>query len=65
MMLFTRNISILITNILWQFTPEIKNLLLEEASSGFNWAGISPTIFGAVFESTIVRLMKFVKCLAS
>ena len=35
------------------FTPEIKILLLEEASSGFNWAGISPTIFGAVFESTI------------
>ena len=35
------------------FTPEIKNLLLEEASSCFNWAGISPTIFGAVFESTI------------
>ena len=35
------------------FTPEIKELLLEEASSGFNWAGISPTIFGAVFESTI------------
>ena len=35
------------------FTPDIKNLLLEEASSGFNWAGISPTIFGAVFESTL------------
>ena len=35
------------------FTNEIKELLLEEASSGFNWAGISPTIFGAVFESTI------------
>ena len=35
------------------FTSEIKNLLLEEASSSFNWAGISPTIFGAVFESTI------------
>ena len=35
------------------FTPEIKTLLLEEASSGFNWAGISPTIFGAVFESTL------------
>ena len=35
------------------FTPEIKNLLLEEASSGFKWAGISPTIFGAVFESTL------------
>ena len=35
------------------FTPEIKSLLLEEASSGFNWSGISPTIFGAVFESTL------------
>lgn len=35
------------------FTSEIKNLLLNEASSGFNWAGISPTIFGAVFESTL------------
>lgn len=35
------------------FTDEIKNLLLEEASSNFNWSGISPTIFGAVFESTL------------
>ena len=35
------------------FTSEIKNLLFEEASSSFNWAGISPTIFGAVFESTL------------
>ena len=35
------------------FTPEIKNLLLEEASTGFDWSGISPTIFGAVFESTL------------
>ena len=35
------------------FTAEIKELLLEEASSGFNWSGISPTIFGAVFESTL------------
>lgn len=35
------------------FTPEIKDLLLDEASAGFNWSGISPTIFGAVFESTI------------
>ena len=40
------------------FTPEIKNLLLEEASSGFNWAGISPTIFGAVFESTLNPLTR-------
>lgn len=35
------------------FTDEIKNLLLDEASSNFNWSGISPTIFGAVFESTL------------
>ena len=35
------------------FTDEMKNLLLEEASSNFNWSGISPTIFGAVFESTL------------
>lgn len=35
------------------FTDEIKNLLLEEASSSFDWSGISPTIFGAVFESTL------------
>ncbi|MBR6712927.1 MAG: class I SAM-dependent DNA methyltransferase [Selenomonadaceae bacterium] len=35
------------------FTPEIKDLLLEEASSGFNWSDISPTIFGALFESTL------------
>ena len=35
------------------FTPEIVNLLLEEASEGFDWSKISPTIFGAVFESTL------------
>ncbi|MBR1858790.1 MAG: class I SAM-dependent DNA methyltransferase [Selenomonadaceae bacterium] len=35
------------------FTQEILNLLIEEASSEFNWSGISPTIFGAVFESTL------------
>ena len=40
------------------FTPEIKALLLEEASSGFNWSGISPTIFGAVFESTLNPLTR-------
>ncbi len=28
-------------------------LLLEKASAGFNWSEISPTIFGAVFESTL------------
>ena len=35
------------------FTPELRELLLEEASSNFNWEGISPTIFGTVFESTL------------
>lgn len=35
------------------FTDEIKNYLLDEASAGFNWRGISPTIFGALFESTL------------
>lgn len=35
------------------FTNEIRNLLLEKASENFNWSEISPTIFGAVFESTL------------
>lgn len=35
------------------FTPEIVELLLTEASEGFDWSGISPTVFGAVFESTL------------
>lgn len=34
-------------------TEEIKDILLKEASEGFNWSEISPTIFGAVFESTL------------
>ena len=36
-----------------QFTPEIRVALLTEASAKFNWSSISPTIFGAVFESTL------------
>ena len=40
------------------FTEDIKNLLLDEASSNFNWSGISPTIFGAVFESTLNPLTR-------
>lgn len=36
-----------------QFTDEIKNLLLAKASEDFDWSEISPTIFGAVFESTL------------
>ncbi len=35
------------------FTAEIKGLILNEASSDFDWHDISPTIFGAVFESTL------------
>ena len=35
------------------FTAEIRELLLVEASENFNWSDISPTIFGAVFESTL------------
>lgn len=35
------------------FTEEIKDLLLEKASADFDWKDISPTIFGAVFESTL------------
>lgn len=36
-----------------QFIEEIRQLLLEKASADFNWSEISPTIFGAVFESTL------------
>jgi hypothetical protein len=32
---------------------EIIDLLLERASEDFDWSAISPTIFGAVFESTL------------
>ena len=36
-----------------RFTEEIVELLLSKASEDFNWSDISPTIFGAVFESTL------------
>lgn len=35
------------------FTEDLKTLLLSNASEDFNWSEISPTIFGAVFESTL------------
>lgn len=35
------------------FTDAIADLLLEECSSRFDWSGISPTIFGALFEDTM------------
>lgn len=36
-----------------QFTEELKQALLQDASLDFDWSEISPTIFGAVFESTL------------
>ena len=36
-----------------QFNEEIYDTLLSKASGDFNWSHISPTIFGAVFESTL------------
>ena len=36
-----------------QFNEEIVDILLHRASEGFDWSDISPTIFGAVFESTL------------
>ena len=36
-----------------RFNEEIRNLILQRASDDFDWSLISPTIFGAVFESTL------------
>ena len=36
-----------------KFTPDILDLLIHQASEQFDWSEISPTIFGAVFESTM------------
>ena len=35
------------------FTEDLRQLILWHASSQFDWSDISPTIFGAVFESTL------------
>lgn len=35
------------------FTSETADILLDKSSSNFDWSEISPTIFGAVFESTL------------
>ena len=34
-------------------TEDIKDLLIAHASAEFDWSEISPTIFGAIFESTL------------
>ena len=36
-----------------QMNDNIRDLLLRNASEDFDWSDISPTIFGAVFESTL------------
>lgn len=36
-----------------QFTDEIREIILQNASEDFDWSEISPTIFGALFESTL------------
>ena len=36
-----------------RLNDEIANLILKHASDDFDWSLISPTIFGAVFESTL------------
>ena len=36
-----------------QLDGEPLRIILEDMSAGFDWSGISPTIFGAVFESTL------------
>ena len=35
------------------FSEELRDILIKQAAEGFDWSGISPTIFGAVFESTL------------
>lgn len=47
--LFDRNLKIVYP----KFTDKIAEMVIDKASSGFDWSGISPTIFGAVFESTL------------
>lgn len=36
-----------------QFDINLHDIILNEASAEFDWSDISPTIFGAVFESTL------------
>lgn len=36
-----------------RFTPQLADLLINRAADNFDWSAISPTIFGAIFESTL------------
>ena len=40
------------------FTEEIKHLLVTECSESLDWSKISPTIFGALFESTLNQVTR-------
>ena len=36
-----------------QFDDNIRTIILDKMSADFDWSEISPTIFGAIFESTL------------
>lgn len=36
-----------------QLNGELLEIILHEMSEGFDWSGINPTIFGAIFESVL------------
>lgn len=36
-----------------QFDDEVRTIILDDMSANFDWSEISPTIFGAIFESTL------------
>ncbi len=36
-----------------QITAEVRDFIVDQAGANFDWSAISPTIFGAVFESTL------------
>lgn len=41
-----------------QFTADLRGTIVLRASKEFDWSGISPTIFGSVFESTLNPLTR-------
>ena len=40
-------------DLLPQITTEVRDFIVNKAGASFDWSKISPTIFGAVFESTL------------
>ena len=41
-----------------RFSEEMRTMLLDEMCADINWSEINPTIFGAVFESTLSTLIR-------